>query len=98
MWRWLAVVLALSACRFGFGESKSDHDAPAAIDSPPVFDDAPLATFCTPLGVAVTLEQCQAAYADPTNAPDQVLYDCADACALHACILFEAPRTARGGG
>jgi hypothetical protein len=92
MRRLLAVVVALSACRFGFDRSDTARDAPPVVDSTPVFDDAPLAPYCTPLGVAVTQAQCAAAFADPAAASDQVLYDCADVCALHACILFEGPK------
>lgn len=83
----VATVFALTGCRFNFDAQDTAHDA-SVLDSPD-YRDAPLAAFCTPLGVVVTAEQCAAAFADPAAASDQLLYDCADACALHGCILFE---------
>lgn len=91
--RWALALMAFGACRLDFSPvATGAKDAAPEPDGPVVYNDAPLRSYCTPLGVAVTAEQCAAARADPANAPDQVLYDCADACALRGCVLFEGPK------
>src|SRR3954466_12777592 len=86
---WLVMALALVACRANF-DPTTRTDAARSQDAVDWLD-APLAPYCTPLGDVVTVEQCAAARADPAGTPDQVLFDCADACALGACVLFEGP-------
>lgn len=46
-------------------------------------------TDCPPL-TGVTQADCDAAYADPTNAADEVLYACAGACRLGVCYVWDA--------
>ncbi len=72
---WCALLVGCG--RFDFNATPDQaHDA-AVIDAP---------FYCTPL-VTETHADCVAAYANPSGATDQTLYDCAQACDFGQCFI-----------
>jgi hypothetical protein len=78
--------LLVGCGRYDFKPVVVTTDAPtnAPTDAP---IDAP--AYCTPL-VTKTHADCVTAYANPTGAPDQTIYDCAQACDFGQCFIYNA--------
>ena len=77
--RVVALCLVASCGRIEFKPHADD-----AVVADTVAIDAPM--LCMPLPTE-TYAQCQAAFADPAAATDQVIYDCAASCAFGRCVV-----------
>jgi hypothetical protein len=85
--RWVLWV-ALAGCRINFDPQPVHQDDAPAMVSADAAVDGPPAAFCDPL-TTVTVAQCNAAWASPATAADQVLFDCAADCHFGACGVYD---------
>ncbi len=77
-----------AGCRIDFQTRTFDGAIASGDVATDVAVDAP--ALCAPLQPGETVAMCNAALADPANAPDRLVFDCAISCAFGHCTMVDA--------